>query len=292
MLVKEQKTLQATSGLQVLSTSQEQNSIKVMAYNLFRIALVGRGRYILIASLSLNFLLALILLRQHSSYMKQIKEDSKGRIQKRESFYGPLKKQEISKSKKISCYVFVLILTTYKSLDRRDAIRKTWLNFAVAPRFKVIHKFVLGKQDLDAREIEKLDAENRENEDLLFLDDLKDSYQNLTLKVLRSFKWINENVDCKFVMKVDDDSFVRLAKLLEDLEQREKYGRIYWGFFRGDANVKTHGPWAEPNWVLCDKYLPYANGGGYVLSQDLVNYISAQSSMLQCFNSEDVSVGK
>ena len=263
-----------------------------MAYNLFRIALVGRGRYVLIVSLSLNFLLSLILMRLHSWHVKQIKEDNGAIIQKRESFYGPLKMQEVTKKKKISCYIFVLILTTYKSLDRRDAIRKTWLNFAVASRFKVIHKFVLGKRDLDAREIENLDAENGENEDLLFLDDLKDSYQNLTLKVLRSFRWINENVDCKFVLKVDDDSFVRLGKLLEDLEQRQKYGRIYWGFFRGDANVKPRGPWAEPNWVLCDKYLPYANGGGYVLSQDLVNYISAQSSMLQCFNSEDVSVGK
>lgn len=253
---------------------------------------MGRGRYVLIISLSFNFLLVLILLREHISHRKEVKEDSRVIIEKRELFYGPLKKQEVNKNKEKNFYIFVLILTTKNALDRRDAIRNTWLNLAVASRFQVIHKFVIGTQDLDSSEVDKLDVENRENKDILFLNDLKDSYQNLTLKVLKSFKWINENIDCKFILKVDDDSFVRLGKLLEAVEQKEKYGRIYWGFFRGDANVKQRGPWAEPNWVLCDKYLPYANGGGYVLSQDLVNYISVQSSMLQYFNSEDVSIGK
>ena len=40
-----------------------------------------------------------------------------------------------------------------------------------------------------------------------------------------------------------------------------------------------------------DRYIPYALGGGYVLSHDLVSYISSNSELLKLFNNEDVSVG-
>ena len=39
------------------------------------------------------------------------------------------------------------------------------------------------------------------------------------------------------------------------------------------------------------RYIPYAMGGGYVLSHDLVSYISTNFELLKQFNSEDVSVG-
>ena len=39
------------------------------------------------------------------------------------------------------------------------------------------------------------------------------------------------------------------------------------------------------------RYLPYALGGGYVLSSDLVSFIASNSARLQLYGSEDVSVG-
>ena len=38
-------------------------------------------------------------------------------------------------------------------------------------------------------------------------------------------------------------------------------------------------------------YLPYALGGGYVLSRQLVNYIVINAPLLQSYQSEDVSLG-
>ncbi len=38
--------------------------------------------------------------------------------------------------------------------------------------------------------------------------------------------------------------------------------------------------------MLCDRYLPYALGGGYVLSHDLVAYIAATADMFSFYNSE------
>ena len=60
----------------------------------------------------------------------------------------------------------------------------------------------------------------------------------------------------------------------------------------GAAHVKTLGQWAEPNFHLCDRYLPYARGGGYVITTDLVEYILQNKHLLQIYNSEDVTVGE
>ena len=55
--------------------------------------------------------------------------------------------------------------------------------------------------------------------------------------------------------------------------------------------MKKSGPWAEPNYHLCDRYLPYARGGRYVITWDLVQYIVRNRDLLQVYNSEDVSLG-
>jgi hypothetical protein len=39
-------------------------------------------------------------------------------------------------------------------------------------------------------------------------------------------------------------------------------------------------------WYLCDKYLPYALGGGYILGNDLVAYVAANANRLERYNSE------
>ena len=83
------------------------------------------------------------------------------------------------------------------------------------------------------------------------------------------------------------------------------------GYFTGRARVKTKGPWAEPNWLvfqrfyifqvfkkskildlrhLCDYYLPNARGGGYVLGKQNVDFIADNYDKLQKWNSEDISV--
>ena len=242
-----------------------------------------RAKFPFALSVALNFILVFIIL---SWYLLDgvMHSPENGVEATKRSFKG-----DIVQTK---CSTFVLILTTPESYEMRDAIRKTWLRLPFPKEFSFVHKFAIGVSDLNGETRGALITEYEEHNDLLFLTDLKESYHNLTLKVLKSFAWIAQNIDSKFVLKVDDDSFVRLGDLVLDLMKKEKYGRIYWGFFRGDANVKTNGPWKEPNWILCDKYLPYANGGGYVLSYDLVQYISKQQNMLQLYNSEDVSVGE
>ncbi|XP_030765437.1 beta-1,3-galactosyltransferase 6 [Sitophilus oryzae] len=133
----------------------------------------------------------------------------------------------------------------------------------------------------------------------------------------------------KYVLKCDDDSVVNLQSLLVEIpklestlinsnlhyplnlppeklnhfittniQSNEKINTvnienmsIYWGYFHGNARIKRNGKWQESEWILCDNYVPYALGGGYILSRNLVSYIGKNVNYLRTFKSEDVSVG-
>ncbi|CAJ0917756.1 unnamed protein product [Ranitomeya imitator] len=151
-------------------------------------------------------------------------------------------------------------------------------------------RFVIGSAGLSEEEAASVEMEQRRYGDLLLLPDLRDSYENLTAKLLLMYSWLDRHVDYKFVMKADDDTFARLDVLLEELKAQEPR-RYYWGFFSGRGRVKSLGKWRESSWVLCDYYLPYALGGGYVLSWDLVRYLSLTKDYLAHWQSEDVSLG-
>ena len=49
--------------------------------------------------------------------------------------------------------------------------------------------------------------------------------------------------------------------------------------------MRLHFP-TNQDWFLCDKYLPYAQGGGYVISHDLVKFVVVNVDRLQFYNSE------
>ena len=44
-------------------------------------------------------------------------------------------------------------------------------------------------------------------------------------------------------------------------------------------------------YVLCDRYIPYALGGGYVLSANLVGFLADNAAALRPYRAEDASVG-
>lgn len=219
----------------------------------------------------------------------------------KETFESKLKELEPQRDQndqtsppKTRIFLFIMILTSPKGTERRDAIRNTWLKLDDSGQYMA--KFIIGGKSLTKSERDMVEAENKNYKDLIIISDLKDGYHELTNKVLQGFRWIDQHIDCSYVLKADDDSFVRVDAVLSELEgqtdHEETKDQLYWGFFRGNANVKRRGQWAEKKWVLCDHYLPYANGGGYVLSSKLIHFISKNWDYFQLYNSEDVSVGK
>ena len=95
-----------------------------------------------------------------------------------------------------------------------------------------------------------------------------------------------------FIFWVNVFFIYMIQVIAEELRARTSDARpLYWGFFDGRARVKRSGRWAEPSWTLCDRYLPHARGGGYVLSAAVVSFVARNARALRRFTSEDVSVG-
>ena len=93
------------------------------------------------------------------------------------------------------------------------------------------------------------------------------------------------------VLKCDDDSFVQLDRLVDELKQRSSTKGLYWGYFVGNHRPPTEGKWMDTRWFLCDTYLPHALGGGYILSANVVRKIAFLSDIIITFHNEDATMG-
>lgn len=155
---------------------------------------------------------------------------------------------------------------------------------------RVRHFFVIGSREISSSVLTDLLEETRLYNDIMFLESIPENYKSLSENVLAAMKQLHIKYKFNFVLKCDDDSFVQVPRLLDALTKQPQQ-HLYWGFFKGGSHVFHQGKWKEPDWFLCDTYLPYALGGGYILSYDLVEYLTLSSPLLQHYNSEDVSVG-
>lgn len=181
-----------------------------------------------------------------------------------------------------------------------------WLNHRRKPsktaRAQIMHRFVVGTERLSRVLTNQLAYEQREHQDLLMLDTLHDSYRNLTTKLLLTMNEVINRYSFKYLLKCDDDTYVKLGDLVSELGMYDAsvsaydYGvhpmpELYWGYFNGRANVKTGGQWKEMNFHACDRYLPYALGGGYIITYNIAVYVAENKDILNLYVSEDISMG-
>ena len=185
----------------------------------------------------------------------------------------------------------VMVLTRFSGQENRKAIRSTWKNSYVNSTKKFYLKFAIGTLQLNPAQKDLLLEEEATYNDILILPDLYDVYDNLTMKVLQSLIWIEENLNYSYVLKCDDDSFVRLDKMEAELMERSSRQGLYWGQFVGDHYPPHSGKWKDTRWFTCDYYLPHALGGGYVISAKVVHKIYLFSDMILTYQNEDASMG-
>ena len=185
----------------------------------------------------------------------------------------------------------VLVLSRPSGKECRDAIRQTWIKGYRERAQGVLVKFSIGTEGISTQAMDNLTLEESIYGDLLLLPHLQDSYNNLTRKVLESYIEINKVYNFSYLLKCDDDTFVVLDTILSELARRGSKKGYYWGSMYRSALIRKTGKWTEMEWLLCDTYVPYAAGGCYILSQNLVTQIVSNSDVLKLFNNEDVSVG-
>eukprot|EP01112_Ceratiomyxa_fruticulosa_P017964 TRINITY_DN5688_c0_g1_i1.p1 TRINITY_DN5688_c0_g1~~TRINITY_DN5688_c0_g1_i1.p1 ORF type:complete len:392 (+),score=53.46 TRINITY_DN5688_c0_g1_i1:206-1381(+) len=174
--------------------------------------------------------------------------------------------------------IFLSILTTYDHFSHRRTIRDTWLNFfhGKMDDLQWTYKFFIGDVERDGDK-ELLLEEQRLHKDIVFLP-LEDTYRNLTLKVLQATHYVVQNYDFTFFVKMDDDVFLRLDRLVEDLKTRPTT-KFYMGWSYGPY-VPDRDP--KSKWYISpEEYFGPERGGPiliagpcYILSYDTAVYLS------------------
>jgi len=221
-------------------------------------------------------LLSLLVPDIHEREEEMAEDCCRRRRQRHQSVLGPT-------------FLVVLILSAPDSRDSRDAVRQTWFSFLPTDSRAY---FAIGTRDLLQSQLDVLNSELSDHPDLLLLPDVADTYNALTDKLIAAFTWLIDNVEFSYVFKADSDTFALIHVIAEELHKRQSEQLpLYWGFFDGRARVKNTGRWAELSWNLCDRYLPHARGGGYILSEKIVEFVANSAAVLRRFSSEDVSVG-
>jgi galactosylxylosylprotein 3-beta-galactosyltransferase len=188
-------------------------------------------------------------------------------------------------------FVLVLVHSGINQRTRRNAIRETWLSRHMIGDTRLVHWFVIGGKSAGNDVRTSLTDEQGRHGDLMIFWNVSNDYEELTFRSLQSMKHITSHYTFEYMLKTDDDVFLNTPVILSELKSLHPIKRLYWGHFSCHNPPMEGGRWKENNWHWCDVYFPYAYGGMYVLSRDVVQLISDNSEHLQMYSCEDVSLG-
>eukprot|EP00747_Dinoflagellata_sp_TGD_P074877 gnl/TRDRNA2_/TRDRNA2_158500_c0_seq3.p1 gnl/TRDRNA2_/TRDRNA2_158500_c0~~gnl/TRDRNA2_/TRDRNA2_158500_c0_seq3.p1 ORF type:complete len:336 (-),score=32.71 gnl/TRDRNA2_/TRDRNA2_158500_c0_seq3:161-1168(-) len=199
--------------------------------------------------------------------------------------------QSYRKSNSSSTRLFIAINVGAKPefIERRMEVRASWMQHQMCrPGGPLKILFYIGGENLTANNSRVLDEEQAKYGDILRLP-VQDGYRNLNKKTVALLHWFARELPAPYLMKLDDDSFPHLDKLMEMLNKHEMYSHVYMGQI-------TH---CTPDHCSVEggrAALPtYAQGAAYILSAPLVqgivsHYDSAMKKFSTC-EYEDAMVG-
>ena len=174
--------------------------------------------------------------------------------------------------------VFVGIYSARKNFEKRRAVRETWGRL-LRERFGVRYRFFLGEGSAGASgEERKMRQELEEHNDLVFLP-VTEGYRMNSRKGLLFLEWIAERAEAEFLLKTDDDVYLRPAPLLRQLERRIP-SQYAWAIFDYISPVPRD---EEDNFYNSQEdfpypvFPPYPRGVVRVLSMDVVRLLAKAS---------------
>lgn len=181
----------------------------------------------------------------------------------------------------------------------RSAIRNTWGNSdecrntndsskRTSCRWKVV--YLVGKSYNESLDSQIKDEAQIFND--ILVGNFHDSYVNLVIKLFMGFSWASK-VNCRFVLKADDDIYVRVPKLVSWL--RHAPSPLYAGHVHRKVGVsrdpKERNP-LPPGSSFNEKfYPPYCLGAFYVLSRSVIPDILKAVNRWRPWPIEDTYIG-
>ena len=190
-----------------------------------------------------------------------------------------------------STFLLIVVPIRPSDQDTRQLIRDTWFE-GFKNSQDIALRFALGTRTMPLKEQTVYTKENETFGDIIFID-LKEDFGALTNKTLAAISWAHRHVNFSYFMKCDDATYVFVKDLIVELKQRPTTTKLYYGDFMFDQHVghRRKGKWADTNWNLGPRYIPFARGGGYILSHDLVAILSRDAPHLKWHINEDTAIG-
>ncbi|KAK0588006.1 hypothetical protein LWI29_032736 [Acer saccharum] len=188
--------------------------------------------------------------------------------------------------------LFIGILSAGNHFTERMAVRKSWMQHNLVKSSNVVARFFVA---LSARKEVNVELK-KEAEffgDIVIVPYL-DNYDLVVLKTVAICEYGARKLSAKYIMKCDDDTFVRVDAVIDEAKKVPEGRSLYIGNINYYHKPLRYGKWAVTyeEWPEED-YPPYANGPGYILSSDIANFIvnEFESHKLRLFKMEDVSMG-
>nr|XP_027097948.1 hydroxyproline O-galactosyltransferase GALT6-like [Coffea arabica] len=188
--------------------------------------------------------------------------------------------------------LFIGILSAGNHFSERMAVRKSWMQYKSIKSSEYIARFFVAMHRRKEINVELM-KEAEFFGDIVIVPYM-DHYDLVVLKTIAICEYGVRTVAAKYIMKCDDDTFVRVDAVMKEVKKVHHGRSLYIGNINYYHIPLRHGKWAVTyeEWPE-EEYPPYANGPGYVMSSDIANSIVTdfEKHRLRLFKMEDVSMG-
>ncbi|GKV29525.1 hypothetical protein SLEP1_g38447 [Rubroshorea leprosula] len=169
--------------------------------------------------------------------------------------------------------MLVGIFSTGNNFKRRMALRRSWMQYEAVRSGDIAVRFFIGLNTNKQANYE-LWREARTYGDIQFMP-FVDYYSLITLKTIAVCIMGTKILPAKYIMKTDDDAFVRIDEVVSSLKGKTSNGLLY-GLIALESSPhrEKDSKWyiTEKEWPH-DKYPPWAHGPGYIISRDIAKFI-------------------
>jgi galactosylxylosylprotein 3-beta-galactosyltransferase len=187
----------------------------------------------------------------------------------------------------------------YNYAKRRDALRRTWFPPTqedleeVESSTGLVMRFVIGSRKTDVDGEAEIAAEAATYGGFLRLD-IEETYLSLTNKTLTFFKTVMQLYNPQYIIKVDDDVYMRVDRVPAAIAQWRERKADYIGCMKnGPVLTNPRQRWYEPQHsVLGQTYFTHTWGCIYALSGRAAGMLARKDpSSMRSFSNEDVTIG-
>ncbi|KAK1383615.1 beta-1,3-galactosyltransferase GALT1 [Heracleum sosnowskyi] len=190
--------------------------------------------------------------------------------------------------------LFIGVFSTATNFKHRMSIRRTWMQYDAVKSGSVAVRFFVGLHKSQMVN-EELWDEVHTYEDIQLMP-FTDYYDLITLKSLATCIFGTQVASAKYVMKTDDDSFVRVDEVIASLERLKVREGLLYGLIDSHSRPQRN---HDSKWYISpeewpeETYPPWAHGPGYVVSGDIAHtiYKRYKRGDLKMFKLEDVAMG-